>query len=121
MNDVDHASPDDPGENTAGSIREKYPSGWLALTKNESVAHMIDALLDLPQLREFNQSELADMADVSRQSVVRHIDLLVDLEIINPIEGPGRTRYRFNPESRVSQALIELDGAVSATGQRHDE
>lgn len=92
-------------------FREKYPSGWLTLTKNDSVSLMIDALLDLPPYREFNQTELADMADVSRQSVNRHIDLLVGLNIVEEVEGTSR--FRFNPESNVSEAIIRLDGAIS--------
>lgn len=75
---------------------------------------MIDALLDLPPYREFNQTELSKMADVSRQSVNRHIDLLAGLGIIETVEGTSPQRYRFNPENRVSEAIIRLDGAVSA-------
>lgn len=98
-------------------FRERYRSGWLALTKNESVSMMIDALLDLPPYREFNQTELADMANVSRQSVGRHIDLLVGLSIIERVDGTSPQRYRFDPESPVSEALVRLDGAISAVGE----
>ena len=34
------------------TARANYPSGWLALTKNESVPYIIDALLDLLPNRE---------------------------------------------------------------------
>ncbi|WP_237560646.1 winged helix-turn-helix domain-containing protein [Halostella litorea] len=86
------------------------------IAQHESVALMVDALLDLPPHREFNQSELANLAGVSRQSVSRHLDLLTTLGIIEPAENPGTPRYRFNPESEVSEALIRLDGAVNAVG-----
>ncbi len=99
------------------SFREEYPSGWLALTKNESVSMMIDALLDLPPHREFNQTELANMADVSRQSVNRHIDLLAGLGIIEHVEGTSPRRYRFDTDNPVSEALIRLDGAISTAGE----
>lgn len=115
MSDSEHRSETEGTSNDSVPFRDQYPSGWLALTKNESVSRMIDALLDLPPYREFNQSELADMAGVSRQSVGRHIDLLVGLGIVEPVDGTNR--YRFDPESPVSEALIGLDGAVSAAGE----
>ena len=68
-----------------------------------------DALLNsLPQ-REFNQTELAEHAGVSRQSVGRHLDILVDAGIIEPVDETSRQRYRFAPESPVSEALVRLD------------
>jgi DNA-binding MarR family transcriptional regulator len=96
--------------------REEYPSGWLVLTKNESASKIIDALLDLPPYREFNQSELADHANVSRQSVSRHLDLLLGIEVIEEVDNTRPQRYRFNPESEVSKAIIRLDGAMNAAG-----
>lgn len=98
------------------ALRADYPSGWLVLTKNESVPYIIDALLDLLPRREVNQTELAELAGVSRQSVSRHLDLLLTAEIIEPVEGTSPQRYRFDPESRVSQALVELEGAMNAVG-----
>jgi DNA-binding transcriptional ArsR family regulator len=97
-------------------LREEYPSGWLVLTKNESIPYIIDALLDAPPHREFNQSELARKAGVSRQSVSRHIDLLAGVGIIEPVEGTNPTRYRFNPGNSVSEALIKLDGSMNKAG-----
>lgn len=97
----------------ANNFREEYPSGWLVLTKNESVTYIIDALLDLPPHREFNKTELADEAGVSRQSVTRHIDLLVGVGIIEEVEETRPQRYRFNPESPVSEAIIKLEGAMN--------
>lgn len=96
--------------------REEYPSGWLKLTSKESVSYIIDALLDLPEKREFNQTELAEMAGVSRKSVTRHIDLLKQVEIIEPVPDTSPTRYRFNPDSVVSQAIMELDVAMNKMG-----
>jgi DNA-binding transcriptional ArsR family regulator len=97
-------------------IRETHPSGWLVLTKNASAAKIIDALLDLPPHREFNQSELADQAGVSRQSVSRHLDLLLGIEVIEEVADTRPQRYRFDPTSDVSQAIIQLDGAMNAAG-----
>lgn len=99
-----------------GELRDEYPSGWLVLTKHASVAYIVDALLDAQPHREFNQTELAERAGVSRQSVRRHLDLLLDADILEPVEGTSPQRYRFNPESDVSEAIIQLDGAMNAVG-----
>lgn len=113
-----------PPESTAGeqrAFRAEYPSGWLALTKNESVPYIVDALLDLPPHREVNQTELAELAGVSRQSVSRHLDLLLTAEVIEPVEGTSPQRYRFDPESEVSRAIFRLDGAMNAIGPDAEE
>ena len=94
--------------------REQYPTGWLVLAKNESAAKIIDALLDLPHRREFNQTELAKMANVSRQSVANHRELLLSVGVIEEVQNTSR--YRFNPESEVSKAIIQLDGSMNAAG-----
>lgn len=105
----------------SGGFRDEYPSGWLVLTKREAASKIIDALLDLPPHREFNQTELADLAGVSRQSVGRHRDLLVGIDVIEPVPGTSPQRYRFNPESDVSEAIIRLDGAMNAAGPYAEE
>ncbi|ADB63995.1 hypothetical protein Htur_5267 (plasmid) [Haloterrigena turkmenica DSM 5511] len=94
-------------------VRTEYPSAWIALTQNESVGYIIDALLDLPPHREFNKTELAEMAGVSRNSVGTHMELLLTLDLVEPVEGTTPTRYRFNSDSGVSRALVELEGEVN--------
>jgi DNA-binding GntR family transcriptional regulator len=93
--------------------REKHPSGWLTLTRSESVQFVIDALLDSPPGREFTRTELAEQAGVTRQSVSKYLGLLSQAGIVEPVEGTGGRRFRFDPENPVSRAIIELDGAVS--------
>lgn len=115
------ANAPDAAEDEQRAFREKYPSGWLALTKNESVPYIIDALLDLPPRREFNQTELAELAGVSRQSVGRHLDLLLAASVIEPVETTNPQRYRFDEESQVSRALVQLDGAMNAIGSSTTE
>lgn len=100
--------------------RKAYPSGWLVLTKHRSVAFMIDALLDLPEHREFNQKELANFSEVSRKSVNRHINLLNEVGIISEVPNSSPTRFRFNPESKVSQAIIQIDGEINNIGANKD-
>jgi len=97
-------------------FRESYPSGFMAVMKNESIAYILDALLDAPPHREFNQSELAREAGVSRQTVNRHLDLLVGLGVLESVSETSPTRYRFDPKSDVSSALIRLEGAINAAG-----
>lgn len=94
-------------------IRSEYPSSWMALTQNDSVGFIIDTLLDLPPHREFNKSELAEMAGVSRNSVGSHMELLLTLKIVEQVEGTSPPRYRFNPDSGVSRAIVELEGEVN--------
>lgn len=105
MSDIAHAdAPDDAGD---------VPTGWTVIAKNDSVVDLVDTLLDMPPRREFNKSELANFADVSRRSVHNHIDLLLEIKIIEPVPETSPQRYRFNPESAVAAALIQLDGAVN--------
>lgn len=104
-------------ERSSTSTRAEYPSGWLAIAENRSVAHLIDALLDLPGHREFTKTELAEMAGVSRQSVHTHLDFLLAIGVVEPVGGTSPRRYRFDPDSDVSRALVELDGAVNRAGE----
>lgn len=97
------------------------PTGWSVLAKNDSVVDLIDTLLDMPPHREFNKSELAEHADVSRKSVHNHIDLLTHLDVVTEVEATVPTRYRFVPDSDVSQALMKLDSAVNAAGPNATE
>lgn len=105
----------DPAEEVRAR-RESFPSGLMALMRNESIAYILDALLDAPPHREFNQSELAREAGVSRQTVSRHLDLLVGVGIMDEVENTSPPRYRFNPDSDVSTALIKLEGAMNRAG-----
>lgn len=104
-------------ERTSRSIRTEYPSGWMAIAENDSIARIIDALLNLPGHREFTKTELAEMAGVSRQSVYTHLDFLLTVGVMEPVEDTSPQRYRFDPESDVSRALVELDGAVNRAGE----
>lgn len=99
------------------NIRQEHPSGWLLLTRHESVQLILDGLLSYPPYREFNKTELADHAGVSRQSVANHIDLLLGLNILEKVEGTSPQRYRFNEESSVSQGIIDLNGRINAVGE----
>lgn len=106
-----------PDENRA----EPAPSGWLVLAKNESIAMIVDALLDRPPHSQFTKTELADVAGVSRQSVHRHFELLIEIDVLQPVPDTSPQRYRFDPESEVSEAIVRLDGAMNAAGPGPEE
>lgn len=102
---------------SGGAPEGRLPkTGWEVIAKRDSVVDIIDALLDMPAQREFNKSELAEFSDVSRKSVHTHIHLLLDLGIITEVPDTVPTRYRFDPENDVAQALMRLDSAINAAG-----
>lgn len=100
-------------------LRLDNPTGWLLLTKHDSVPLIIDALLGLPPRREFNKTELADHAGVSRQSVTNHIDLLLALDVLEVVPDTSPTRYRM-AESAVVEELFELNSALNAVEMEGD-
>lgn len=99
--------------------RGRTPSGWIRLTRNDSVNRIIDALLDAPSTREYNKSELAEKAGVHRKSVGRNIDLLVEVGVVEE-STEGHNTYRLNAKSDVTQAIMELDGAMNRAGPHGD-
>jgi len=96
-------------------LRDEYPSGWRILVQNESIGYVLDALMDSLPGAEFTKSELAERSGVSRQSVYTHLDLLLALDVLEPVEGSSPQRYRPNHESEVLQLLHQLNGAVDST------
>lgn len=97
-------------------LDEPHDTGWSVLTGNQSVVQMIDAIMYLPPHRELTKTELAESANVSRQSVHNHIDKLLYLDILEPVPDSSPQRYRFDPESEVSEAIIRLEGAMNRKG-----
>jgi hypothetical protein len=96
--------------------RLEHPSGFLYLTRHESVPILIDALLDLPPGREFNKTEFAEHAGVTRQTVSTYTDLLLELDIIEEVPNTTPRRYQV-AESTVVRELFELNSALNATGE----
>lgn len=87
------------------------PSGWLLLTQNAGVQLLVEALIDSGG-REFNKTELADYAGVSRPTVGTHMSLLLGLNVVEEVPNTSPQRYRFNSESPVSQAILQANSAV---------
>ncbi len=96
--------------------RLEHPSGLLYLTQHESVPILLDAILDLPPGREFNKTELADHAGVTRQTVSNYIDLLLEVDIVEEVPNTTPRRYRV-AESDVVEELFELNSALNAAGE----
>lgn len=93
--------------------RKEVPSGWLYLVQHEGARRMIDAFIDAGQ-REFNKSELARLAGLSWNTVDAHIELLVEVGFVDEVSHAETARYRFEPTSAVSQAIMQLDAAVQS-------
>jgi len=103
-----------PDGSEVGELRREQPSGWMRLARNETIPKVVDALLDSRPGREFNKSELARQAGVSRQSVTNHIDELVDLGVVAEVPSTSPQRYRLRQESPVAGKLRELNSTVNA-------
>lgn len=104
------SSPEDIGTKEA---RRQHPSGILHVMESESVPIILDALLDLPPGREFNKTELAEHAGVTRQTVASYIDLLDEAAIVDQVPNTSPQRYRL-ADSAVVTELFELNSALNA-------
>lgn len=94
-------------------LRDEYPSGWRILVQNESVGYILDALMDALPGSEFTKSELANEAGVSRQSLYTHLDLLLALGVLEPVEDSSPERYRADPDSELLDLLHQVNGVVN--------
>lgn len=105
----------DDGRDTK-EARLAHPSGVLYLLQHEGVPILLDAILDLPPGREFNKSEFADHAGVTRQTVGNYIDLLLEVDIVEEVPNTTPQRYRV-AESDVVRELFEFNSAINAAGE----
>lgn len=96
--------------------RTAYPSGWLLLTKSRTIPYVIDALLEAPPNRQFNQTELAQAAGVHRNSLAKYVDLLLELGIIDEAPASHPPRYHLRLESPVTRELFHLNDAINTVG-----
>jgi predicted AAA+ superfamily ATPase len=93
-------------------LRKEHPSGWLYLTQHDAIPILVDALLDLPTNREFNKTELAEHAGVTRQTVGNYTDLMQEVELIEEVPNTSPSRYRV-ADSDVVRELFELNSALN--------
>ena len=94
-------------------LRDEYASGWRILVQNESVGYILDALMDSLPGVEYTKSELATEAGVSRQSLYTHLDLLLALNVLEPVENSSPQRYRVNADSELLSLLHQVNGTVN--------
>jgi len=114
---MSQSSPTHPAEEKdTKEARLENPSGVLHLFQHESVPILIDAALTLPPGREFNKTEFADHAGVTRQTVSNYIDLLLETEIVEEVPNTSPRRYRV-AKSDVVQELFELNSALNVAGE----
>jgi DNA-binding MarR family transcriptional regulator len=111
MSNIEHAG--DRGEKK--ERRREQPSGWLYLTQHDAIPILVDALLDLPPNREFNKTDLAEHAGVTRQTVGDYTDLLLEVELIEEVPNTSPRRYRV-ADINVVQELFELNSALNNAG-----
>lgn len=96
-------------------LRRDHPSGWLYLTQHDAIPILVDALLDLPPNREFNKTELAEHAGVTRQTVGNYTNLLLEVELVEEVPNTSPRRYRI-ADSNVVRELFELNSALNNVG-----
>lgn len=97
-------------------LRKEHPSGWLYLTQHDAIPILVDALLDLPPNREFNKTELAEHAGVTRQTVGNYTDLMLEVELIEEVPNTSPRRYQV-ADSDVVRELFELNSALNTVGE----
>lgn len=103
----------DDGRQATKAARLEHPGGLLYLFQHDSMPILIDALLDLPPGREFNKTEFASHAGVTRQTVGTYIDVLLETEVVEEVPQTTPQRYRVT-ESDVVRELYELNSALNA-------
>jgi Fic family protein len=102
-------------ETDTKAARLENPSGVLYLFQHESVPILIDAVLTLPPGREFTKTELAGHAGVTRQTVSKYIDLLLETDVVEDVPNSSPRRYRV-ADGDVVRALFELNSALNTAG-----
>jgi hypothetical protein len=114
---MSESAPTHPAEEKdTKEARLENPTGVLHLFQHESVPILIDALLTLPPGREFNKTEFADHAGVTRQTVSNYIDLLLETDVVEEVPNTSPRRYRV-AKTDVVQELFELNSALNVTSE----
>lgn len=94
------------------TFRKKAPSGWMEVSRYETLALVLDALLGAPPTREFTVGELADHSGASERGIRNRINSLVHLGVITELEDREPVRYSINSRSPITQKLYELNSTV---------
>ncbi len=108
----------------AKQARLNNSSGWVELTRYQTVRLLIDALLESSPGHKFNKSELERRTGMSRESIREHIPRLVELGVIEEVSDGGWAEYRLNDDGKVTKELFELNSAANSVlsgGQKNIE
>lgn len=87
------------------------PTGWLALTSDETLQFVIDALLSAGPAVEFTTDELARYSGVDADAVPEHVERLVALGIV--AESADGRRYRLADDSEPGRLVADLNDALA--------
>ena len=92
---------------------EAYAEGTV-LTKllgdGPKVAILSALLADADQEFDYTITEIAELAGVSRNTVYRHIDDLIELDaVVKTRESGGSPRYKLNKENQAAKRLAQLE------------
>ncbi|QKY21838.1 hypothetical protein B4589_015570 (plasmid) [Halolamina sp. CBA1230] len=94
-------------------FRKEFPSGWMEITRYETLVLVLDAFLESPAGREYNTEELASKAGCSEKSIEKRISILVDLGIIEELQKDrSETRYTLDTNNPITEKLYELNDTV---------
>lgn len=93
-------------------FRKSFPSGWMEVSRYETLVLVIDALLESSPAREFTSEELGEEAGSSGKSVEKHLDKLIELGVLDKLEDRDPVRYSLNQRSPTTQKLYELNTTV---------
>lgn len=109
--DVDSVSPlSDEWDDTASPLRHLF--------KKDGRGRLVEyAAEQVPTGTPIymNKSELADNADVSRHSVIRHMDLFIEWGIYEGYDKESRERYRPNEHSYALRIVAAANKELSET------
>jgi DNA-binding transcriptional ArsR family regulator len=111
-----HDSDPDPERSDREATKQarlEHPSGVLHLTRHEAVPVLLDALLDWPTDREFTVTEFADHAGLVRQTVSKHVDLLVEVGLVERLDETNPQRYRID-DGPATRELFAFNSALNA-------
>lgn len=90
------------------------PSGWIRLTRYETVRLLVDALLEAPPDYQFNKSELERRSGVSTEAIRQHLSSLIEMGVVEEVESSEWPEYRLNDDGKVTKELFELNSAVNS-------
>ena len=114
MVDNDRPSKEEIRDMEKKEFRKQFPSGWMEVSRYETLVVAIDALLETPASREFTVQELADKAGTTKRSLDDRISLLVELGIVTELEeGRENTRYQLNNQNPITHKIYELNNTVN--------